>query len=216
MAVSMDTKKIKSDYQDEYFQACLCNFLNIVQSNIITSVKSKDSIHSIKTRIKDSQHLVDKIKRKNNENRHIDETNFKSEITDLIGIRILYLYSEQFINIHEEIISNSYWRVKEMKAYTWDPDAEKFYRALNIHTELKDSHYTSVHYVVCPNNDTENNINCEIQVRTLFEEIWGEIDHKLNYPKATKNISCKEQLRVLAKLVSTGTRLVDSIFKTRK
>ncbi|WP_315782452.1 hypothetical protein [Bradyrhizobium sp. SZCCHNPS1003] len=26
-------------------------------------------------------------------------------------------------------------------------------------------------------------LSCEIQVRTLFEEIWGEIDHQLNYPR---------------------------------
>ena len=45
---------------------------------------------------------------------------------------------------------------------------------------------------------------CEIQVRTLFEEIWGEIDHSINYPESTQSKTCKEQLRVLSKLVSTG------------
>ena len=40
----------------------------------------------------------------------------------------------------------------------------------------------------------------------------GEIDHTINYPHATNSIACKEQIRVLAKLVSTGTRLADSIF----
>ena len=48
----------------------------------------------------------------------------------------------------------------------------------------------------------------------LFEEIWGEIDHTINYPYPTEIVACKEQLRVLAKLVSTGTRLADSIFRT--
>ena len=42
----------------------------------------------------------------------------------------------------------------------------------------------------------------------------GEIDHTINYPHATNSIACKEQIRVLAKLVSTGTRLADSIFRT--
>ena len=55
---------------------------------------------------------------------------------------------------------------------------------------------------------------CEIQVRTLFEEIWGEIDHAINYPVATESVACKEQLRVLAKLASTGSRLADSIFRS--
>lgn len=55
---------------------------------------------------------------------------------------------------------------------------------------------------------------CEIQVRTLFEEIWGEIDHSINYPHPTQSVACKEQLRVLAKFISTGTRLADSIINT--
>lgn len=79
--------------------------------------------------------------------------------------------------------------------------------------EHRDTYYTSVHYVIKPNNELSN-ITCEIQVRTLFEEIWGEIDHTINYPHQTEIIACKEQLRVLAKLVSTGTRLADSIFRT--
>lgn len=68
-------------------------------------------------------------------------------------------------------------------------------------------------YIVKPNN-SKSDITCEIQVRTLFEEIWGEIDHTINYPHETESIACREQIRVLAKLVSTGTRLADSIFRT--
>ena len=51
-------------------------------------------------------------------------------------------------------------------------------------------------------------------MRTLFEEIWGEIDHAINYPHPIESIACSEQLKVLSKLVSTGTRLSDSIFKS--
>lgn len=51
-------------------------------------------------------------------------------------------------------------------------------------------------------------------MRTLFEEIWGEIDHTINYPHVTDSIACKEQLKVLAKLISSGTRLSDSIFRS--
>ncbi len=57
-------------------------------------------------------------------------------------------------------------------------------------------------------------IACEIQVRTLFEEVWGEIDHVLNYPEPTNSIACTEQLRVLAKMVGAGTRLAEAIFRS--
>ena len=48
----------------------------------------------------------------------------------------------------------------------------------------------------------------------MFEEIWGEIAHSINYPHPTESVACKEQLKVLAKFISTGTRLADSIFKS--
>jgi putative GTP pyrophosphokinase len=173
-------------------------------------------VHSVKSRLKDPQHLAEKIRRKMEDGRTINSDNLFSEITDLIGVRILHLYQEQItvINsaIHTKVSSGDWVFVEEPKALTWDPESIDFYRALGIKTEIRPSLYTSIHYVIKPNNS--NIICCEIQVRTLFEEIWGEIDHVINYPTPTDSLACREQLRVLAKLVSTGTRLADSIFRT--
>ena len=52
---------------------------------------------------------------------------------------------------------------------------------------------------------------CEIQVRTLMEEVWGEIAHTIDYPVATTSVACKEQLRALARATSSCSRLVDSL-----
>ena len=180
---------------------------------------NKSVIHSIKSRIKDPEHLKDKIERKTRAGRMITKTNFCSEVTDLIGVRILYLYQDQFEIIHNEIMKQindrKEWKlIEEPKAYTWDPEAVKVYDMLGIKHELKETFYTSVHYVIRPYNDNNQSVCCEIQVRTLFEEIWGEIDHTINYPHATDSIACKEQLKVLAKLISSGTRLSDSIFRS--
>ncbi len=173
-------------------------------------------IHSTKSRFKDPDHLIDKIKRKAEKGVVVTKDNLFREINDLIGIRVLHLYQDQFPIINEEItkkIESGDWAfVEPPKAYTWDPESKKMYDKLKIETELRETYYTSVHYVITPNNP--NPVSCEIQVRTLFEEIWGEIDHAINYPHPTENIASKEQLRVLAKLVSTGTRLADSIFRS--
>jgi cellulose biosynthesis protein BcsQ len=58
-------------------------------------------------------------------------------------------------------------------------------------------------------------LTAEIQVRTLMEEVWGEVDHQLNYPHETQSLACREQLKVLARVTSSATRLVDSIFSTQ-
>ena len=182
-------------------------------------VNNDSVIHSVKSRLKNPEHLRDKIERKQAEGRIITLSNFREEITDLIGVRVLYLYQDQFRTIHNEIMrqikERHEWKLVEPpKAYTWDPDAVEVYEKLGINHELKETYYTSVHYVIKPYNESEQSICCEIQVRTLFEEIWGEIDHTINYPYPTNSIACKEQLKVLAKLISSGTRLSDSIFRS--
>lgn len=178
----------------------------------------KGIVHSVKSRMKDPEHLKDKIERKRKNGEIIDESNLFTVVNDLIGVRVLYLYQDQFELIHNELLKKVHetrdWMfVESPKAYTWDPETREYFEKLDIHTEVRETYYTSVHYVIKPNNELSN-ITCEIQIRTLFEEIWGEIDHTINYPHPTEIVACKEQLRVLAKLVSTGTRLADSIFRT--
>lgn len=174
-------------------------------------------IHSVKTRLKNFEHLREKLSRKWDDADPINHENIFGRITDLAGVRVLHLYQDQFPNIHHEILSKvnelKDWYLPEApRAYTWDPESKQFFEALDIAVQIKDSFYTSVHYLVRPREDSP--ICCEIQVRTLFEEIWGEVDHSINYPDPSSNLSCREQLRVLAKLVGAGSRLVDSIFRS--
>ncbi|NMM05178.1 RelA/SpoT domain-containing protein [Polaromonas sp.] len=172
-------------------------------------------IHSIKTRLKDPSHLAEKIARKESDSKEITEGSLFTDITDLAGVRVLHLHQAQAAKIHEFIISRvtdkEWYLVEKPIAYSWDPDATQFFQGLGLKVKIKPSHYTSIHYVVRPKKGAQ--ASCEIQVRTLFEEIWGEIDHTVNYPKPATNIATTEQLRVLSKLVSAGSRLADSVFK---
>lgn len=221
MEQNTNYKDIIDFYENRDTQFLLKQFLVQIQSYFSDNPKLTSGdfpiIHSTKYRFKNPKHLEDKINRKAEKNCIITKENLFTEITDLIGVRVLYLYKDQFRTIHDEILKKveqdkDWIFVENPKAYTWDPESKKYYESLQIGTELRDTYYTSVHYIVKLNNNS-NPVCCEIQVRTLFEEIWGEIDHTINYPYPTKDIACKEQLRVLSKLVATGTRLNDSIFK---
>jgi ppGpp synthetase/RelA/SpoT-type nucleotidyltranferase len=175
-------------------------------------------IHSLKVRLKNWRHLEEKIQRKQSEGVEISKANVFDMVTDLAGIRVIHLHQAQFTPIHSCIskqVENHDWVLFEPpKAYTWDPESRAFFEGHGLSVEVKESFYTSIHYVVKPRSDSI--ASCEIQVRTLFEEIWGEIDHTINYPTPTKNVSCHEQIRVLARLVGAGSRLADSIFKTHE
>jgi putative GTP pyrophosphokinase len=175
----------------------------------------EEVVHSCKKRLKDRHHLLAKIKRKVAEDKIINQENFFSEFTDLAGVRILHLFQEQFRPIDSVIrkrIEGGDWCLAERpRAYTWDPESVQFFRQFDLEVIEKSTSYTSVHYVVKPRPDSP--VSCEVQVRTLFEEIWGEVDHRMNYPTPSEKIACKEQIRVLAKLVGAGSRLLDSLHR---
>ncbi|MGV3631977.1 MAG: (p)ppGpp synthetase [Bacteroidota bacterium] len=219
----METQAVIDYFSSKAIQFQLSTFGRSVkmffEENPLFTDSKLPIIHSVKSRIKDPDHLMDKIKRiEEKKNIVINEGNLIREINDLFGVRVMHLYFDQFIIIHNAIqkqIEDGEWVLfEEPKAYSWDPEMVSYFSSLGINTHTKDS-YTSVHYVIKPNNK-EDSVCCEIQVRTLFEEIWGEIDHTINYPYPTDSIACKEQLKVLSKLVSTGTRLADSIFRSHK
>lgn len=181
-------------------------------------------VHSVRHRLKDVDHLLDKIERKNIEDAAlppekqkgpITHKNLFSRVTDIAGVRVLHLHISQFGSIHKALMAkvdeDEFTLFETPKAYTWDPESGNYFQGLGLQKELKDSFYTSIHYVLRPNS--KSLATCEVQVRTLLEEVWGEVDHTMNYPSPTQDAHCREQIRVLARLVGAGTHLADSIMR---
>lgn len=188
----------------------------------IKNKKLKPFIHSVKWRIKDPKHLRDKLIRKwilskeKGKTFSINENNLFNKINDLVGVRILHLYTKQFDDINKilnEILHQELYEIIEGPiAKTWDDESRAYFKEIGIKTQESKSLYTSIHYIVKANNRAQ--LTGEIQVRTLAEELWGEVDHTINYPHPCNLLACKEQILVLARVTSSCTRLVDSIFTT--
>ena len=180
-------------------------------------------VHSKKSRIKNPEHLRDKLMRKmqnaidNNQQFDITKENLFLKINDLAGFRILHLHTKQFQKIDIElkkIFDEQQWQIIEgPNARTWDDESREYFKSIGVDTSPNKNMYTSVHYIIQPNNKGKT---CEIQVRTLMEEVWGEVDHTINYPHKSESLSCKEQIKTLARVTSSCTRLVDSIFSTHE
>jgi putative GTP pyrophosphokinase len=196
--------------------------LDQLRSAIHSSPTLMDHVHSTKERLKDPTHLEDKLKRKLQDAKEkgkpfaISEENLLTKVNDLAGFRILHLHTEQIISIDRELraLFNEYrFRLFERPAArTWDDESEAFFKKCGLKTIKSSTMYTSVHYVIESNSSTK--ATCEIQVRTLAEELWGEVNHKMNYPHECTQLSCREQIKVLARATSTCSRLVDSIFRS--
>ena len=75
-------------------------------------------LQSYHSRLKDTEHLVEKLVRKRLENyakyRKMDSTSYMRYVTDLIGIRGLLLYREDWVNFHKYI---THWFKNDPEKY---------------------------------------------------------------------------------------------------
>ena len=184
-------------------------------------------IHFIKWRVKDAASLREKLRRKTIEGKSIpveerdkpiDESNLFEKVVDLAGVRILHLHTDQVKVMHDLILKvlheHRYTLREEPTASCWDLEYETLFKGFGINTVSRESMYTTVHYDVVANQRTR--LTCELQVRSLMDEVWSEVSHQVNYPRESSSESCRDQLKVLARLTTGGTRLVDSIFKAHR
>lgn len=202
----------------------LSAFLESLHGFISESKELRDLTHSTKRRGKDSGSLRDKLVRQLRKRKaagepfEITQDNLQLTVNDLIGYRILHLHTRQMEQINStllRVIDDADWKIFEKsKARVWDLETKTYFEGIGMETEYNPRMYSSVHYVFQPKSGSA--VTCEVQVRTLSEEIWGEVDHRLNYPHEHESVACSEQIKVLARVASSCTRLVDSIFTSHE
>lgn len=150
-------------------------------------LRTIDKVHSVKFRVKDPLHLIEKIIRKKikDSSKAINLDNYDNQINDLIGLRALHLFKDDWESIHDSI--NKKWDLYEpVKAYIRKGDNENRLKTKNCDIEVHEYGYRSVHYVV-KIKPFKKDLTAEIQVRTIFEEGWSEIDHIIRYPYDNDN-----------------------------
>lgn len=179
---------------------------NDVSEFLIKGFNRINDVHLLNYRIKDSEHLREKIIRKNKEDRNINLANYKKEITDLIGIRLIHIFKDQWKNIDKYIRAN-FNLIEQPIAYIRKGDQEEsFYSENNFKLKYHDYGYRSLHYVL---KKSEHNfeIIVEFQVRTIFEEAWSEIDYSVRYPNNTDNKIIEEYSMIINRLAGLGDEM---------
>jgi ppGpp synthetase/RelA/SpoT-type nucleotidyltranferase len=182
-----------------------------VAAYVADRLRTVPCIHSVRTRIKDPDHLLAKIIRRKLEmpENNITLDNYKQVITDLIGVRALHLFKDDWEQIHEFII-DSWTMMRKPVAYTSDGDCRGFIARLKDASCRIRKHpfgYRSVHYLICFERSRRENIPVEIQVRTCLEEAWSEIDHIARYPYSDSDSMVRQYLAVFNRLVSQADRI---------
>lgn len=179
----------------------------IVQNFLQESKK----FHSIKLRVKASKDLIEKIIRKSY--RWLSVWNYEEKITDLIWVRVLLLDKVGWEKIHDFIEGR--WRLKEKIAFWGNADEINVYKEKKFKIEGYPSWYRSLHYII-ETQPTIQKFYIEVQVRSLLEEVWCEVDHLLKYKKTMKEDKkpvINSWLNVLNGLISKWNDIVSFLCK---
>jgi ppGpp synthetase/RelA/SpoT-type nucleotidyltranferase len=121
-------------------------------------------LNSIEHRIKTVESLAGKLERKGEKYRQL------SDITDLIGLRIVTFYTDDVDKV-AAIIS-------QLFDIDWSNSVDK--RKLH---DLNSFGYNSLHYIC---NLHEGSFPFEIQIRTALQHTWSAIEHDIGYKGAVK------------------------------
>ncbi len=202
--MEIDIDRVISTYAID-MQSNYKNFSVIIRELLTSILKSKDiTPHSITSREKSPSSLKEKIQR--------DSKNYDNplkEITDLAGVRIITYFSEDVDKIIPLI-------EKEFKI---DKDNSVDKRKK---TDPSTFGYVSVHLVVelsderkkLPEYSSYVDMKCEIQVRTILQHAWAEIEHDIVY-KSNEEIpfELRHRFASLAGLLEVADREFEQLRK---
>lgn len=169
-----------------------------------------DKVHTVRWRVKDTGHLIKKIIRKRSENQpkyqDISPCNYHAKITDLIGLRALHLYKDDCFAIDRSIRDCWEFHEPEAVAYIRKGDDHEWLKDAGFEVKLHKDGYRSIHYTV-QSQPTRDVMIAEIQVRTIFEEGWSEIDHDIRYPDFTDNLLVLQFLQIFNRLAGSADEM---------
>lgn len=148
-----------------------------------------ECIYTITHRLKDEDRLIEKLER-DADGTSISPENYAGRCTDILGMRIVCLRLADVDRLEGFVESlRDSRRLKIHKG----PERKRTFvlqvdprEDLPRDIDLQYTGYSSVHYVVGLGESLQptellGGLRAELQVRTLLEEAWGEIDHKYRY-----------------------------------
>jgi len=178
----------------------LCNEIEYTVSVELDAAEIKYA--HIVSRVKSLKSFCEKISRKNYKNPFID-------ITDLAGVRIVFLYIMERERI-ESIIENSFKIIEKVDKVSSE-EVDKFgYGALHYLVKIK-MNSIGARY------DELKDLVCEIQVRTILQDAWAIVAHHLSY-KQESDIpkELRRKLNALSGLFETADDQFQNIKKERE
>lgn len=197
--------------------------------------EASERVYARRHRIKTEDGVEDKVLRKRREPGKADYT--WDQITDIVGLRFITLYRDDIAPVTDAIfsallgtktVSQSPFLRKELAEFRFymanaspenDPLAIRLKEIAARHHRRGDKwkyrkpevgeRYSSIHFVTRVEN-CGLQIPIEIQVRSVFEDAWGEIDHALLYEPRRMGVPMDSTFRQIERQSNALKKMMDS------
>lgn len=187
----------------QLLEATLTHYL----TTLTTALEQASGIEvsKIEGRVKDKAECIRKFKRKYRI--ALEESNtpyaIRPYITDLIGVRVVCLYEDELDKVAQVV--RAYFDVMEVSnkaAAVESTEASFGYKGLHLDLRPQIAKGSTTATAKVP---TEVGYPFELQIRTIVQDAWAVLDHKIKYKKAIPG-QLKRRINVLAALFELADR----------
>lgn len=151
--------------------------------------------HHVSSRVKSRESSLDKFDKRYRTQIETEGITYhiKEKISDLIGIRVICFYEQDVIDI------------ADLLEKTLKPQSPRKDRFAERDTTPNEFGYRAIHLNLGLNEDRMNlaeyrrfsNLSFEVQIRTVIQDAWSVLDHKLQY-KGHASSKLKRSINALA------------------
>ena len=188
------------DGNRKLFEEAKNAFISIIGSLIKQSEVAE--VTKIEGRIKDKFECIKKFHRKYQGKLEAEEQPYRIRdyISDLIGIRIVCLYEDQIADVSQVLQRN--FKIIEVtdKISAVESTEDSFgYKGLHMDLALSDE------LAVLQKYQPFAEMPFEVQIRSLIQDAWSVLDHKIKYKKSIPN-DLRRRINVLSALFELADR----------
>ena len=168
----------------------------------VVTASGRVELAKVEGRVKDADECIRKFTRKYRP--ALEEANVPYEIapyiTDLIGVRVVCLYEDELekvaalVRSHFDVID-----VTDKVAAVEGTEASFGYKGLHLDLRLNAAQRALPEYAACAD------LPFELQVRTIIQDSWSVLDHKIKYKKSIPG-QLKRRINVLSALFELADR----------
>jgi putative GTP pyrophosphokinase len=160
------------------------------------------AISKIEGRVKDREECIKKFNLKYRTNLESSSTPYaiRDHITDLIGLRVVCLYEDDIEKI-EKCLSEHFEVIDKTDKIAQIENTEGSFGYKGLHLDLK----LNAARKALPEYFKYAEFRFEIQIRTIIQDSWSVLDHKIKYKKSIPT-RLKRRINTLAALFELADR----------